>query len=36
MTTLSEQDIQSFKEQGYHVARGVFDADEIRRLGEGG
>lgn len=35
MTTLSEQDIQSFKEQGYHVVRGVFDADEIRRLGEG-
>ena len=35
MKTLSKQDIEAFKKQGYHIARGVFDQDEIARLCEG-
>ena len=35
MTTLSGKDVEAFREQGYHVARGVFGRDEIARLREG-
>lgn len=35
MKTLSEQDVEAFREQGYHVAHGVFGQDEIARLREG-
>ncbi len=35
MRTLSEQDGDSFRQRGFHVARGVFDADEISRLRSG-
>jgi len=35
MKTLSKQDVEGFREQGYHVARGVFDEGEIARLREG-
>ena len=32
---LSKKDVEAFREQGYHVARGVFGRDEITRLREG-
>lgn len=35
MKTLSEQDVEAFREQGYHVARRVFRRDEIARLRDG-
>ena len=35
MTTLSNDDVKSFRELGYHVARSVFDSSEIARLEEG-
>jgi ectoine hydroxylase-related dioxygenase (phytanoyl-CoA dioxygenase family) len=35
MQTLSQRDIESFREQGYHIARGVFDAEELARLRQG-
>ena len=35
MKTLTKKDIEAFRERGYHVARGVFDGDEIARLREG-
>ncbi len=35
MKTLSKKDVEAFREQGYHVARGVFGGDEIARLREG-
>lgn len=35
MVTLSESEVTQFREQGYYVARGVFDEGEIERLREG-
>ncbi len=35
MKTLSQREIASFREQGYHVARGVFSGAEISRLRQG-
>lgn len=35
MKILNQKDLESFDELGYHVAREVFDADEIARLREG-
>jgi len=35
MKTLNPKEIEAFRERGYHVARGVFDRDEIARLREG-
>lgn len=35
MKTLSKKDIDSFKSQGYHVARGIFSTDELARLRTG-
>lgn len=35
MTTLSGRDVSFFREQGYFVAHGVFDENEIARLKEG-
>jgi hypothetical protein len=35
MKTLSAQDIASFRDQGYHVARGVFNGAELARLRDG-
>jgi hypothetical protein len=35
MVTLGRADVQAFREQGYFVARGVFDEGEIARLREG-
>ena len=35
MKTMSIQDLETFKEEWYHVAREVFDQDEIARLREG-
>ena len=35
MKTLSPQDVESFNDLGYHIARGVFDEDEMVRLREG-
>ncbi len=35
MKTLSDQDVEAFREQGYHVAHGVFGQDEIGHLREG-
>ena len=32
MKRLSAQDIESFREQGFHVVRGAFNEDEIARL----
>ncbi|MCE2441113.1 MAG: phytanoyl-CoA dioxygenase family protein [Candidatus Latescibacteria bacterium] len=35
MTTLSKNEVEAFRERGFHVARGVFGQDEIARLREG-
>ena len=35
MQTLSKRDVDSFRLQGYHIARGVFGPDEIARLRTG-
>ena len=35
MKTLTKKDIETFRERGYPIARGVFDGDEIARLREG-
>ena len=35
MKTLTKKDIEAFRERGYHIARDVFDGDEIARLREG-
>lgn len=35
MVTLADRDVRSFRELGYHVARGVFDDGEIERLRDG-
>jgi len=35
LTTLTKHDVETFREQGYFVARNVFDQNEIARLREG-
>ena len=35
MQTLSKRDVDSFRLQGYHIARGIFGPDEIARLRTG-
>ena len=35
MKTLNAKEVEGFRERGYHIARGVFDGDEIARLREG-
>ncbi|MXX12946.1 MAG: phytanoyl-CoA dioxygenase family protein [Gemmatimonadetes bacterium] len=35
MKTLNTKEVEAFRERGYHVARDVFDGDEIARLREG-
>ena len=35
MKTLNAKEVEGFRERGYHIARGVFDRDEIARLREG-
>ena len=35
MQTLNKQDVESFRQRGFHIARGVFTADEIALLRTG-